>query len=98
MSGWKPITTFPPTSILFLQLLLVITAFIWQVWIGCHGNSLIDMEEKPKILKCFGQRRSRVDWNSWKQANWLALIIFPVNPLSPNIYIQILQTDLYIFP
>lgn len=28
------------------------TAFIWQVWIGCHGNNLIDMEEVPKILKC----------------------------------------------
>ena len=99
MSGWKPITTFPPTSILFLQLLLVITAFIWQVWIGCHGNSLIDMEEKPKILKCFGQRRSRVDWNSWKQANWLALIIFPVNPLSPNIYVVVnfLSQVIFIF-
>ena len=85
ISGWKRIATFPPTSILFLQLPLVITAFIWQVRIGCQGNSLIDVEEKPKILKCFGQHRSRVDWNSWKQANWnlsvkqLALIISLVN-------------------
>ena len=46
---WVWVATFPPTSMLFLQLPLVVTAFIWQVWIGCHGNSLIDVEEKPKI-------------------------------------------------
>ena len=35
---------------LILQLLLVVAAFIWQTRIGCYGNGLIDVEEKPKIL------------------------------------------------
>ena len=38
---------------LVLQLLLVITAFISETRIGCYGNSLIDVDEKPKILKRF---------------------------------------------
>ena len=38
---------------LILQLLLVIATFIWQARIGCCGNSLIDVKEKPKILKPF---------------------------------------------
>ena len=38
---------------LVLQLLLVITAFIWETRIGCYGNGLIDVEEKPKILERF---------------------------------------------
>jgi len=38
---------------LVLQLLLVIAAFIWQKRIGCYGNGLIDVEDKPKILKRF---------------------------------------------
>ena len=38
---------------LFLQLLLVIVAFIKQARTGCYGNGLIDVEEKPKILKRF---------------------------------------------
>ena len=33
---------------LVLQLLLVITAFIWETRIGCYGNGLIDIEGKPK--------------------------------------------------
>ena len=36
---------------LILQLLLVISAFIWQARIGCYGNGLIDVKEKPQILK-----------------------------------------------
>ena len=31
---------------------------------GCYGNGLIDVVEKPKILKRFWQRRSRVIGNS----------------------------------
>ena len=38
---------------LILQLLLIIAAFIWHARIGCYGNSLIDIEEKDKILKLF---------------------------------------------
>ena len=42
-------------------------AFIWQARAGCYGNGVIDVEEKPKVLKQFWQRRSRVlrnncDW------------------------------------
>ena len=51
---------------LILKLLLVIAAFIWQVMIGCYGNGLTDAEDKPKILKRIGQRRSRVVRNSFK--------------------------------
>ena len=38
---------------LVLQLLLVITAFIWQTSLGCCVKGLIDVEEKPKLLKRF---------------------------------------------
>ena len=34
--------------------------FFWQRRIRCYGNGLIDVEEKPKILKRFWRRRSRV--------------------------------------
>ena len=47
-----------------LQLLLVIAAFIWQARAGCYGNGVIDVEEKPKVLKQFWQRRSRVIQNN----------------------------------
>ena len=49
---------------LILQLLLIIAAYIWQDIIGCHGNGLIDVEEKPKILRRFWQLRSGVIRNS----------------------------------
>ena len=51
---------------LILQLLLVISAFIWQARIGCYGNGLIDVKEKPQILKRLWWRRSRVIRNSCK--------------------------------
>ena len=50
------------------QLLFVYnTTFIWQARIGCYGNSLIDVKEKPKILKCWVRC---VNCNSCK---WLLL-------------------------
>ena len=42
---------------LLLQLLLVIAAFIFDKHSGCYRNGLIDVVEKPKILKRFWQRR-----------------------------------------
>ena len=36
---------------LVLPLLLVISSFIRQARIGCYGNGLIDVKEKPQILK-----------------------------------------------
>ena len=56
MGGWKRIGTLPPTF-----------NFEASARIGCYGNSLIDVEEKPKILKRFWQRRSRVIRNSCKR-------------------------------
>ena len=56
---------------LILHLLLVIAALIWQARIGCHGNGLIDVEEKPEILTRFWQRRLRVVRNSCKFAAFL---------------------------
>jgi len=50
----------PSRQHLILHLLLVIAALIWQARIGCHGNGLIDVEEKPEILTRFWQRRLRV--------------------------------------
>ena len=38
---------------LVLQLLLLITAFISETRIGCYGNSLIDVKEKPQNPKTF---------------------------------------------
>ena len=52
---------------LILQLLLVIAAFIWQANIGCYVNGLIVVEEKPKILTRFWQRKS---WDIWNSCNW----------------------------
>ena len=51
---------------LILKLLLVIATFIWQGMIGCYGNGLTDVEEKPKILKRIWQRTSRFIRNSFK--------------------------------
>ena len=42
-----------PRQRLILQLPVVITFFIWQARIGSYGNGLIDVEEKPHILKRF---------------------------------------------
>ena len=56
---------------LILHLLLVIAALIWQARIGCHGNGVIDVEEKPEILTRFWQRRLRVVRNSCKFAAFL---------------------------
>ena len=36
---------------------------------GCYGNGLIDVAEKPKTLKRFWQRRSRVIRNSCNEGN-----------------------------
>ena len=58
--------SYVPRQHLILQLLLVIDAFIWQARTGCYGNGLIDVEEKPRILKRFWQRRSVVLRNSFK--------------------------------
>ena len=49
---------------LILQLLLVVAVFIWQARNGCYGNGFINVEEKPKILKSFGQGGLRVIRNS----------------------------------
>ena len=49
---------------LILQLLLVIAAFIWQARIGLYANGLMDVQEKPKILK--RGSRDRVFRNSSK--------------------------------
>ena len=66
MGRWKRIGTFGSHPHLFLQLLFVIAAFFWQRRIRCYGNGLIDVEEKPKILKRFWRRRSCVIRNSRK--------------------------------
>ena len=58
--------------------------FTWQTRIECHGNCLIDIEENPNILKCFGQRRSQVIRNSCKlrnsYQNCLAVLRFSDSP------------------
>ena len=52
-----------PRQHLILQLPVVIAFFIWQARIGSYGNGLIDVEEKPHILKRFWQRRSETaEW------------------------------------
>ena len=52
-----------PRQHLILQLPVVIAFFIWQARIGSYGNGLIDVVDKPHILKRFWQRRSEtVEW------------------------------------
>ena len=59
MGGWKRIGSFPPTFNFAAS-----ARNIWQASIGFYGNGLIDVEEIPKILKRFWQRRSREIRNS----------------------------------
>ena len=68
MGGWKRNGTFPPT---FPSLLPP----LFDKHSGCYGNDLIDVAEKPKILKRFWQRRSRVIRNSCKKVALKGLII-----------------------
>ena len=63
MGEWKRIGTFPPT---FTSLLPP----LFDKHNGCYGNDLIDVAEKPKILKRFWQRRSRVIRNNCKKWLW----------------------------
>ena len=68
MGEWKRNGTFPPT---FTSLLPP----LFDKHSGCYGNDLIDVGEKPKILKRFWQRRSRVIRNSCKKVALKGLII-----------------------
>ena len=68
MGGWKRNGTFPPT---FPSLLPP----LFDKHSGCYGNDLIDVAEKPKILKRFWQRRSRVIRNSCKKVALKGLIV-----------------------
>ena len=68
MGEWKRIGTFPPT---FTSLLPP----LFDKHNGCYGNDLIDVAEKPKILKRFWQRRSRVIRNSCKKVALQGLIV-----------------------
>ena len=68
VGGWKRNGTFPPT---FPSLLPP----LFDKHSGCYGNDLIDVAEKPKILKRFWQRRSRVIRNSCKKVALKGLII-----------------------
>ena len=55
-----------PTHIYFCSFCSWLALFFLQRRIRCYGNGLIDVEEKPKILKRFWRRRSRVIRNSRK--------------------------------
>ena len=68
MGGWKRNGTFPPT---FTSLLPP----LFDKHSGCYGNDLIDIAEKPQILKRFWQRRSRVIPNSCKTVPLKGLIV-----------------------
>ena len=68
MGEWKRIGTFPPT---FTSLLPP----LFDKHNGCYGNDLIDVAEKPKILKRFWQRRSRVIRNSCETVPLKGLIV-----------------------
>ena len=55
---------------LILQLLLDIAAFMRHASIGCYGNNLTGVEQKPKILKHSWLHRSRVMWNSCRHYHY----------------------------
>ena len=65
---------------LVLPLLLVISSFIRQARIGCYGNGLIDVKEKPQILKRLWWRRSRVIRNSGKHKKNHKMNVLVLNP------------------
>ena len=68
MGGWKRIGTF--ANIYFCSFCLLLPP-IFNKNGEYHGNGLIDVAEKPKMLKRFWQRRSRVILNSRKNTESL---------------------------
>ena len=63
LGGWKRIGTFPPT---FTSLLPP----LFDKHSGCYGNDLIDVAEKPKILKRFWQAARVLSETAVKQWRW----------------------------